>query len=350
MFSEILEEPIALQRTMSGVAGDCRRIASELTRDGLGLVYFSGSGTSYHAALASQYLLSSASRTPTNSIPASEFESWVRTTPSRGSVLVAISQSGESVDALSAVKTAKSRGIRTVAVTNAADSPLCKSSDFALVTDAGPEGAVTATKTYVSCLLAAYLFTIDLIDGAGSYAGSQEDLSTLRRELYESPSIVQQTIRMSNGEALSMADRFKAVSLFFLLGRGASYATALEGALKLKESCNVMAEGHAAREFLHGPMQLVDDNTPLIVVSTRSDYESLEPLAESFRRLGAPIVWVSNLQVNEHRRGQLDVAAGLSEALSPLAFIVPIQLFAYHSAVSRGLDPDRPTKLTKVVR
>jgi glucosamine--fructose-6-phosphate aminotransferase (isomerizing) len=350
MLREILEEPTALRETLVSIGGSCKKIASELASEKIGLIYFSGSGTSYHAALASQYLMSSSSAMPTNSIPASEFDAWVRAPPSTENILIAISQSGESMDVLSAVKTAKKRGIRSVAITNAPSSPLARASDFAVSTKAGPEKAVTATKTFVCCLAASYLLDFELIEASQSYVGTDRELSVLRQELADSPQTVQETIRLCTDRAQVTAASFREHSLFFLLGRGANYATALEGALKLKESCNVMAEGHAAREFLHGPMQLVDESTPVIAISSKSDYESLETLSESFRRLGAPILRVSELDVPGSQEVQLIVAAGLSESLSPLAFIVPIQLFAYYSAVSRGLNPDHPTKLTKVVR
>jgi glucosamine--fructose-6-phosphate aminotransferase (isomerizing) len=350
MLQEILEEPAALRETLTAVGSSCRNIASELTRGRIGLIYFSGSGTSYHAALASQYLLSSSSTMPTNSIPASEFEAWVRAPSDAGNVLIAISQSGESVDVLSAVETAKKRGIKSVAITNAASSPLTKASDFAVLTRAGPEKAVTATKTFVCCLAVSFLLALELIEASQSYVGADGGLSVLRQELALSPQAVQETIKLCTDRAKVTADSYRRNSLFFLLGRGANYATALEGALKLKESCNVMAEGHAAREFLHGPMQLVDESTPVIAISTKSDYESLQPLSESFRRLGAPVLRVSEVDVPMSEEVQLIVTGGLSEPLSPLAFIVPIQLFAYYSAVSRGLNPDQPTKLTKVVR
>lgn len=350
MLREILQEPAALRDTLAAIGSGCRKIASELTRGRIGLVYFSGSGTSYHAALASQYLMSSSSTIPTNSIPASEFEAWVRAPSNTGNILVAISQSGESVDVLSAVETAKKRGIQSVAITNAPSSPLAKASDFAVLTQAGPEKAVTATKTFVCCLAASFLLNFELIEASRSYVGINGELSVLRQELANSPQAVQETIRLCTDRAKATADSYQDKSLFFLLGRGANYATALEGALKLKESCNVMAEGHAAREFLHGPMQLIDESTPVIAISTKNDYESLEPLSDSFRRLGAPILRVSEVDVPESEEVQLIVAGGLSESLSPLAFIVPIQLFAYYSAVSRGLNPDQPTKLTKVVR
>ena len=350
MLQEILEEPTALRETLTAIGSSCKKIALELAREKMGIIYFSGSGTSYHAAVASQYLMSSSSTLPTNSIPASEFDAWVHAPSNVGNVLIAISQSGESVDVLSAVETARKRGIQSVAITNATSSPLAKASDFAVLTQAGPEKAVTATKTFVCCLAASFLLTFELIEASGSYVGTDGGLSVLRQELASSPQVVQETIRLCIDRAKTIAASYREHSLFFLLGRGANYATALEGALKLKESCNVMAEGHAAREFLHGPMQLVNESTPVIAISTKSDYESLEPLSESFRRLGAPILRVSEVDVPRSEQGQLIVAAGLSESVSPLAFIVPIQLFAYYSAISRGLNPDQPTKLTKVVR
>lgn len=350
MLLEIKEEPAALHETLSAIASPCRRIASELAKDRLGLIYLSGSGTSYHAALAGHYLMSSLSNRPTNSIPASEFESWARATPGSGSLLIAISQSGESVDALSSVKAAKRKGIRSVAITNTPGSPLAETCDFAVLTRAGPENAVTATKTFLCCLAATYFLGLELIDSSGSFTGTVEELSGLRKELANAPAFVEQTIGKSEDRAKSLASRFGQASLFFLLGRGANYATALEGALKLKESCNVMAEGYAAREFLHGPMQLVDGTTPVMVIYTKTDYESLEPLAESFGRLGAPVVRVTESDLIVDREERMEVAGGLPEALSPLVFIVPVQLFAYYSAVSRGLNPDRPTKLTKVVK
>jgi glucosamine--fructose-6-phosphate aminotransferase (isomerizing) len=350
MLGEILEEPTALTNTLTSIGSSCRKIASELARERIGLIYFSGSGTSYHAALASQYLMSSLSALPTNTISASEFDAWVRAPSGNRNVLIAISQSGESVDVLSAVETAKKRGIRSVAITNAPSSPLAEASDFVVLTQAGPEKAVTATKTFVCCVAASFLLALELIETSQSYLGTDRGLSVLRQELANSPQAVQETIELCTDRARVAANSYREHSLFFLLGRGANYATALEGALKLKESCNVMAEGQAAREFLHGPMQLVDKSTPVIAISTKGDYESLEPLSESFRRLGAPILRVSEIDVPRSEEFQLIVAGGLSEQLSPLAFIVPIQLFAYYSAVSRGLNPDQPTKLTKVVR
>ena len=177
MLREILEEPTALRETLASIGGSCKKIASELAREKIGLVYFSGSGTSYHAALASQYLMSSSSAMPTNSIPASEFDAWVRAPPSTENILIAISQSGESVDVLSAVKTAKKRGIRSVAITNATSSPLAKASDFAVLTKAGPEKAVTATKTFVCCLAASFLLDFELIEASQSYLGTDRELS-----------------------------------------------------------------------------------------------------------------------------------------------------------------------------
>jgi len=350
MLLEIHEEPVALRDTLTSLAGACKKIALELAKEPVGLIYFSGSGTSYHAALASHYLISSLSSIPTNSIPASEYDTWVRAPSSSKSILVAISQSGESVDVLSAIKTAKRRGTRTVAVTNAPSSSLVKSADFCLVTRAGLEKAVTATKTFVSCLAASYLLSLELVEAFHPSAPVGEEVSALRQGLLNSPQVVQDTIMMCEDRSKAIAESLRQHSLFFLLGRGANYATALEGALKLKESSNVMAEGYAAREFLHGPMQLVNENTPVIAISTSDDHDLVEPLSERFRRLGAPILRISDSSVAVDHEQQLSIARGMPEPISPLVFIVPIQLFAYYSAVSRGLDPDKPTKLTKVVK
>ena len=176
MLLEILEEPTALHETLDAIAGACKKIASELAAERLGMLYFTGSGTSYHAALASHYLTSSLSTRPTNSIPASEFSSWVRTPSASGNVLIAISQSGESVDIVSAIEAARERGMRSVAVTNNPSSPLAKAADFAVLTRAGPENAVTATKTFVCCLAAVSLLDLELIEATGSLAASPEEL------------------------------------------------------------------------------------------------------------------------------------------------------------------------------
>jgi glucosamine--fructose-6-phosphate aminotransferase (isomerizing) len=350
MLREIHEEPIALHETLTAVAGTCENIAEELATKEVGWLYFSGSGTSYHAALAAQYVASSLSNKPANSIPASEFDSWIRTPAAKGNALIVISQSGESVDALSAVSAAREKKMLTVAITNTQGSPLAEAADFSVVTRAGPERAITATKTFVCCLAAAYMLVLDLISSTGAHVGNHNELPRLKRELETCSSVLQKTARLSEDQAKTLAERYRGHSLFFVLGTGANYTTALEGALKLKESCHVMADGYAAREFLHGPMQLVDQRTPVIAFLTKADYETMEPLARSFQGLGAPVAQIYEESVTISGQDRLEVASGLSEPLAPLAFIVPIQLFAYHSAVARGLNPDKPTKLTKVVK
>jgi len=350
MLSEIREEPLVLGETLASLAYTCRRVAAELVGDGLDAVYFSGSGTSYHAAVSSNYLASVLGSRPTQAVPASELSSWVQGALSRRSVFVAFSQSGESVDVLSAVRAVKRKGFRSVAITNTPGSSLSEIVDYSIVTRGGQENAVTATKTFLCALAAAYLLIIDLADAAGSINGNKDALNAFRGEIMNSPAVVQETIRTCEGQAKSLAALFAHNSSFFLLGHGANYATALEGALKLKESCDVMAEGYAAREFLHGPVQILSKDTPVIFFSTKTDYDALELLAGKLRGFGAPIIQVTEHEPPPNSEEQLAAAGGLSEPLSPLSLVVPVQLFAYYSAIDRGLNPDKPTKLTKVVK
>jgi len=351
MLSEIREEPAVLDETLVSLAYTCRKVAFELIGDGLDAVYFSGSGTSYHAAVSSNYLASVLGNRPTQAVPASELSSWVHGALSRRSAFVMFSQSGESVDALSAVRAVREAGFRSVAITNTPGSSLSDLADYTIITRGGRENAVTATKTFLCALAAAYLLVIDLAEAAGSI-NKNNALKTLRREVMTSPLAVRETIRTCEKKAKSLAEIFAHNSSFFLLGHGANYATALEGALKLKESCNVVAEGYAAREFLHGPMQLLNRDTPVIVFTTESDRDMFGPLMimKTFKDTGAPAVQFTDYEKTLDDSEAVKVAGGLSEPVSPLTFVLPIQLFAYYSAINRGLNPDRPTRLTKVVK
>jgi glucosamine--fructose-6-phosphate aminotransferase (isomerizing) len=160
--------------------------------------------------------------------------------------------------------------------------------------------------------------------------------------------MVSKTLTLCDAKCKFLASKFADREFFFLLGSGSNFATALEGALKLKESCNLFAEGFATREFLHGPMQLVDNRTPIFLLQNQI-LDEIPKLAESFRRLGAPTIIVGS-NTSGVPGDSIDVAGGLEELFLPLTYVIPLQLFAYYSSVARGLNPDNPTKLKKVVR
>jgi glucosamine--fructose-6-phosphate aminotransferase (isomerizing) len=349
MIREIYEQPKAIEQTLTENFNGARRVIEQLTPKKLRMIYFTGSGTSYHACLAVNYALLTLTNLYASTIPASEFPAWIRQTQSEDIVLIAVSQSGESTDVLGAVESAKRSGMRAVGITNTPHSSLVKAAGLGIESKAGQEKAVTATKSFTATLAAAYAFVLELAAARGLPTKNYEELAI---ELKKTSGKVEKTLQICGDTAQALAREFKEKEFFFILGSGANYPTALEGALKLKESCNLYAEGFATREFLHGPMQLVDSRTPVFILHSKGEAEQTQRLAESFMRFGAPTVVVG-------RKGErsipastfgLDVAPPTVEIFSPLVYVVPLQLYAYHSSVIRGLNPDRPAKLRKVVK
>jgi glucosamine--fructose-6-phosphate aminotransferase (isomerizing) len=227
--------------------------------------------------------------------------------------------------------------MKVLAVTNDASSKLARLADFSITSEAGREEAITATKSFTATLLATYELVTAL---------AKRD--ELKNELRRLPALVDETLRLCEKKCRILATKLRDREFFFLLGSGANYASALEGALKLKESCNLHAEGFATREFLHGPMQLVDKRTPVFILQRESSVE-LSDLINRFKRLGAPIIIVGPRSIVDDT-DVLEIADGVDEMFEPLTYVIPLQLFAYYSSVSRGLNPDQPTKLKKVVK
>nr|MDO8098984.1 SIS domain-containing protein [Candidatus Njordarchaeota archaeon] len=353
MLREIREQPEAIKRTLEKSAPEARKLAELYPLSDFDLVYITGSGTSYHAGLAGQYAMATVMKTFTSVIPSSEFKYWVPHSASKKSLVFAISQSGESADVLSAATVARDNGSRVVAITNTPGSSLTRLAHLTVHTYAGEEKAVTATKTYTSQLAA--MFTIALASAEKQNVSDEETLSKLKKMIVDVPHYVQETISVSEPNVKELTEKLKSSSFIFLLGSGPNYATSLEGALKLKESAGIFAEGFATREFIHGPMQLISEGTPIIVFMPQSEgrEESLR-IMDNFKKLGANIILVScygdETKVGEGYYHCIDVERKVDEIFSPIVYIVPIQLFAFHIAIKKGLDPDKPEKLSKVVR
>jgi len=350
MIEEIFEGRLVAQTLLTQGSKQVRDIAEAVNSKQYEMVYITGSGTSYHAGLAAQYAISTLTRFITSLIPASEFPSWIPSNPTRKSLLIAISQSGESSDVLAAAKAASERDMDILAVTNTENSRLMKIAQYTLLTRAGEELAVTATKSYIAQLMALFLLSVQLADTEGNRA---VDMAQLRRQLFKAPKAIDETIRSVKDRARQLADKYRHQKFFFLLGSGPNYATALEGALKLKEACNIFAEGFASREFLHGPIQLVDKRTSLFFILTEDQVESALREIRSVRGFGASVLSISDKmdeQLEEVSNDLIRVPAGFPEVFSSMLCIIPLQLFAYYSSVTRGLNPDKPEKLTKVVK
>lgn len=349
MMKEIHEQPTAIADTLKATFAQAKEVVDLLDVQNLGMIYFTGSGTSYHACLAANYALSTLTTIFSTSLPASEFASWVRQGRRTGTFLVAISQSGESADVLSAVKSAADSEMRTIGVTNSPGSSLAKSTEFQLVSKAGEEKAVTATKSYTATLAATYALVLEL---SRAFASGAESYERLCVALGKASNQVDHTIRICDGPMGQLATKFVDREFYFILGSGPNYSTALEGALKLKETCNLHAEGFATREFLHGPIQLVDARTPVFVLRGPEEADRATKLEERFLRFGAPTIVIKQNEDHSTVRSldSVKVATDVDEVFSPLVYVIPLQLYAYYLSLHRGLNPDRPEKLTKVVK
>ena len=351
MIEEIFEEPNVVNRTLVEERDRTRKIAREIRSSAYDMIYIAGSGTSYHAGLASQYALSNLTNLMTSIIPASEFQRWIPTKIPRKVLLMAISQSGESSDVIKAAEAALGKGMTLLAVTNTPGSRLAEMSHYHLLPRSGEELAIPATKTYVTQLASIFLLSVEL----ARETLDLEELARIGDGLYGAPQCLEQSLRSLNNRIQDVAEEYRDTNLLFLLGSGPNYATALEGALKLKETCTIYAEGFATREFLHGPMRLVDERALVVMMVPPDEVDNYLSVSSSLRNFGAPVImiseeWEGSAALSDSSDEVILVPAGLPKVFSPILYIIPLQLFAYHSAVCRGLNPDRPEKLTKVVK
>lgn len=330
MRNEIKEQPEAVNRTLKESINEVRE-ASGFLNDLF--IYTTGSGSSFHASLVLSRALSKIAGLRSASIQASELPDWI---PSevRDAALIAFSQSGESRDVLIAVESFKkvSPSSPVIAVTNTPGSTLSRISDATIITRAGEERAIAATKTYTTQLAVSYLLSMELAEIRG------KDTSAFRYELERTPELMRETMR-SVEEAVNLHARdLKDREFGFVLGKGPNYATALESALKLRETANLHYVGYSAREFLHGPIQLLSRGTPVIMIF-RSEAEDV---AQRVKALGGEILSVDV-------GGEFSIPE-VDHELSPLITVLPMQMLSLEVSILRGLDPDRPEKLSKVVR
>ncbi len=329
MISEIKEQPMAVERALREAKDEISSAAESLTGR---FIYATGSGSSYHASLVLNRVLTRIARERITSIQASELPEWIPP-EIKGSALVAFSQSGESKDVLTAVKRFREIAPNdpVVAITNTPGSTLASMSDLVILTRAGEERAVAATKSYTTQLAVSILLSLELAELKGI------DVSFLREELSSIPKKIESSIESSLGPVNELALRIKDRVLGFVLGKGSNYPTALEAALKLRETSNLHYVGYAAREFLHGPIQLVDRGVPVIFLN----WTEIEDVLTKARSYGGEVIRVGD-------GGDISLPRTEYE-FSPLLMVIPMQILSYKVSLLRGLDPDKPEKLTKVV-
>ena len=323
---EIMEQPDAFARTLNSIENEVMRASDAIKGR---FIYATGSGTSFHAALVLQRVMSKIASERVISIAASEIPYWLPD-DLKGTVLLAFSQSGESRDVLVAVDFYRKHGGEVViSVTNTEGSTLDRLSDITIITRAGKEESIAATKTYTSQLAVSFLLSVCVAERKGA------KLDDLKEELEKIPEAMRKTIEICQQKAFEAASKIKDKDIGFVLGSGSNYPTALEGALKLRETSNLHYEGFAAREFLHGPIQLVSRHTPVIVISN-----GLQEVIDRVKVYEAPVIEV----------GEEMPVIKVRDEFSPAVNIIPLQLLAYKTSLLRGLDPDSPEKLSKVVR
>jgi len=354
MLKEIHEQPDAIADTLLGRVDASGQVQlKELELDdrllrAVDKVFVVACGTSYHAAMMAKYAIERWTRLPVEIDIASEFRYRDPVLDAR-SLVVGISQSGETIDTLAAIRYARAQGSTVIGVSNVVDSALARESDAVLYTRAGPEIGVAATKTFTTQLVVMQLLGLYLAQVRGSMdPGAIEQLVTEMRTL---PEAVKSVLERDD-EIAKIAAEFGDVRDFFFLGRSGDFPVAMEGALKLKEIAYVRAEGYAAGEMKHGPIALIEPGVVVVGVATDNHVKS-KTLSnmEEMRARGGTIVLVveeGDGDAKEVADHVIEVPRG-SDLLCTVTAVVPLQLLAYHIATAKGLDVDKPRNLAKTV-
>ena len=353
MLKEIHEQPAALRSAMAGrVRGEAIRLEEiDSIRDrltGIGRVELIACGTAYYASLVGAALFQEWLGVPARANIASEFRYSPPPLDAR-TLVVAVTQSGETADTIAAARLAREQGATVIAVTNTVGSAITRESDTAVFLQAGPEIAVAATKTFVTQVVTLVMLAADIAQHLGRRTQAEE--AELVGALRALPEQAQRAIELA-ATTEAMASRYAEAAGFMYIGRAFGYPAALEGALKIKEISYLHAEGYAAGELKHGPISLLDADVPLVAVATRSSvYDKLISNLMEGRARDARVIAVATEGDTQIEGLATDVCfvPDTLEPLSTILAVIPLQLFAYHVAVARGRDVDQPRNLAKSV-
>ncbi len=347
MLKEIFEQPRAVRQALMGESAVASLVAA-LEAKSIQRVLLLGCGTSWHAALVGKYLLESVARVGVEVEVASEFR-YRDPVVEPGTLAIAISQSGETADTLAAIREAKSRGARTMAICNVVDSSIPRLVEHTLYTQAGPEISVASTKAFTTQIVLLTLLGLHLAEQRGVLG--PEALAAHRSAVAARPQAIE-TVLEESALIRAIAKRHLSARDVLFLGRGTCFPVALEGALKLKEISYVHAEGYASGEMKHGPIALIDEHVPVVVLALEGRHydKSLSNLEEVKSR-GGKVIAVGS--AGDEQLGKMTDEHVLIPSVTPLAApilaCIPLQLFAYHFADLRGTDVDQPRNLAKSV-
>jgi glucosamine--fructose-6-phosphate aminotransferase (isomerizing) len=354
MLKEIFEQPESLENTLRGHLlddeGTARVHGLNMTDDELkaiNRIVITACGTSWHSGLIGEYMLEELARIPVEVEYASEFR-YRNPVVDEHTLVIAISQSGETADTLAAIREAKLRGARTIGLVNVVGSSIAREVDGGLYLRAGPEVGVASTKAFTSQVAALTLVTLKLarLRNLGIMQGR-----AIIEGLRKLPGQIQQILDRAP-EIEALADQFAASNNALYLGRGVNFPVALEGALKLKEISYIHAEGYPAAEMKHGPIALIDENMPVVFIAPKdSVYQKIVSNIEEVKARGGRVIAIVN-ECDEQMQRLTDYCFSIPQTLNvltPLLTIIPLQLFSYYVAVRRGCNVDQPRNLAKSV-
>jgi glucosamine--fructose-6-phosphate aminotransferase (isomerizing) len=354
MLKEIFEQPEALRTCMRGridlqegrvVLGGLANVIRELVR--CERIILTACGTAWHACLVGEYLFEEMARIPCEVEYASEFRYRNPLILDRTAV-IAISQSGETADTLAALREAKERGALVLGIVNAVGSTIARETDAGVYLHVGPEIGVASTKAFVGQVTVLALMATML--GRRRHMG-QDECHRFLEEMSRVPEAIEKALEL-NTQTRQIAARFVDANNWLYLGRGVHFPVALEGALKLKEISYIHSEGLPAAEMKHGPIALISEGMPVVIIATKDHlYDKVVSNIEEVRSRGGHVIAVAN-EGDEHIRKLAEDVLYVPEvpaALQPLVSVIPLQLIAYHAAVLRGCDVDKPRNLAKSV-
>jgi glucosamine--fructose-6-phosphate aminotransferase (isomerizing) len=349
MLKEIHEQPATLRNTLRMQEHYLDLISTFLDR--ASEVYLVACGTSYHACLAASYMFSKLAFLPTYPVYASEFLEQHGKSVNIDSTILAVSQSGETADTLAAVTCAQQRAATILGLTNVIGSTLTRVSRVYVGQQSGPEIGVAATKTFTSQLSVLAQLALRLSKKRGKI--SQDEMDFIAERLEKLPEIVETIIQTQEEKVKEVAKKYKDAKMFFFLGRGVSTATAYEGRLKLMEIAYIPSIAFPAGESKHGPISLIEPGFPVVFICAKDGtHRTLIGNIMEMKARGASIIAIieeGDEEIKALADDYVEVPKGIPEVLSPIPFVIPLQLLAYYMTLEKGYNPDMPRNLAKSV-
>jgi glucosamine--fructose-6-phosphate aminotransferase (isomerizing) len=355
MQKEIFEQPRAITDTIGTRVNEADLdvdldgiVFTKAELDDLQGVTLVACGTSYYASLLGKYMIEQLAGIPCEVDLASEFR-YRQPIVGPRRIVIPVSQSGETADTLAALEEAKAQGARVLSICNVRESTIARASDDVLYTHAGPEIGVASTKAFVTQAVALYLIALKMGIVRGKL--SEEQIRARLHDAMRLPRMVESVLEL-DGRLLEVARRYFKAQDFLFLGRGIMFPIAMEGALKLKEISYIHAEGYAAGEMKHGPIALIDENMPVVVIATKGPlHDKLVSNLEQVRARDGQVIAIASTGDSEiaEKANEVIYVDDLGDFLTSIMVVVPLQLLAYHIATLKGTDVDQPRNLAKSV-